>query len=110
MFGAIHIAAWNFAFPTSTERMIWRIASIYCTSPGFLVMIFGMCYGVLETCEIFWLSDTLYNTFDRAFQPICFGYVVARLFIIVETFRTLFFLPPSAYIATWASSNVPHVA
>jgi hypothetical protein len=40
---------------------------------------------------------------------ICFGYVLARLFMIVETFRALFFLPPSAYIATWAS-NVPHIA
>jgi hypothetical protein len=109
MFSAIHIAAWNFAFPTSTERMIWRVASIYCTSPGFF-MILGMWFAILDNYEILSLNDTLDNIFDRVFQLICFGYVVARLFMIVETFRTLFFLPPSAYIATWASSNVPHVA
>jgi hypothetical protein len=36
-------------------------------------------------------------------------YVVARLYLLVEIFRTLFFLLPSAYVSTWAT-NVPHVA
>jgi hypothetical protein len=36
-------------------------------------------------------------------------YVAARLFLLVEIFRTLLFLPPSAYVSTWAA-NVPHVA
>jgi hypothetical protein len=36
-------------------------------------------------------------------------YVAARLFMLVEIFRTLLYLPPDAYISTWAS-NVPHVA
>lgn len=100
IFGNIHITAWNFAFATSTERMIWRVTSIYCTTSGALVFyMLGFFPGGL-----------LQIIFDRVIQLICFGYVVARLFMIVETFRTLFFLPPSAYIATWASSNVPHVA
>ena len=110
IFGAIHITAWNFAFPTSTERMIWRVTSIYCTSSGILVMILGTCASKLENDEILTSGDLLDIFFVGAFQLICFGYVVARLFMIVETFRTLFFLAPSAYIATWASSNVPHVA
>jgi hypothetical protein len=37
------------------------------------------------------------------------SYVVCRLFLVVEVFRCLCFLPPSAYVATWAT-NVPHVA
>jgi hypothetical protein len=110
VFGAIHITAWNFAFPTSTERVIWRLASIYCTSSVFLIMLNILCAGILEDHGILTPGDILDYTFLRATQLICFGYVVARLFMIVETFRTLCFLPPSAYIATWASSNVPHVA
>jgi hypothetical protein len=110
IFGAIHITAWNFAFPTSTERVIWRVASIYCTSPGFLFVVMAVCLGMVQDSEILPPGDLLDNIFIRAFRIICFGYVVVRLFLIVETFRTLCFLPPSAYIATWASSNVPHVA
>ncbi|PWY82752.1 hypothetical protein BO83DRAFT_454768 [Aspergillus eucalypticola CBS 122712] len=36
------------------------------------------------------------------------AYIVARLFIVVEMFRTLAFLPPDAYIATW-SSEIPNI-
>jgi hypothetical protein len=36
-------------------------------------------------------------------------YVLARLFLIVEMFRTLCFLPPNAYMSTWAT-NIPHLA
>lgn len=35
-------------------------------------------------------------------------YVVARLFILVELFRTLCFLPADAYVSTW-TTNIPHV-
>lgn len=107
--GAIHVTAWNFAFPTSTERMIWRVTSIYCTSSGFFVLIIGLCADILEDQEVL-TSSNLGLFVTLTFQLICVGYVVARLFMIVETFRALFFLPPSAYITTWASSNVPHVA
>ena len=34
-------------------------------------------------------------------------YAVARLFILVELFRTLCFLPAYAYVSTW-TTNIPH--
>jgi hypothetical protein len=110
IFGAIHVTAWNFAFPTSIERMVWRITSVYCTSSGLLVMVMGISGKSLEDFHILTSGSLLENILVRGLQLICFIYVVARLFMLVETFRTLFFLPPSAYVATWASSNVPHVA
>jgi hypothetical protein len=36
-------------------------------------------------------------------------YIVSRMFLIVEIFRTLFFLPSKVYISTW-SSSVPHIS
>jgi len=39
----------------------------------------------------------------------CFFYFIARLFLLVEVFRMLCFLPPDAYISTWAA-NIPHIA
>lgn len=108
IFGAIHLAAWNFVFPTSIEKTIWRIASTFCTSGMFV--LFGSIMMILGALERFEISTFLTESFlNPIVVLICFGYVLARLFMIVETFRTLFFLPPSAYIATWAS-NVPHIA
>jgi hypothetical protein len=34
-------------------------------------------------------------------------YLVARLVIIVEIFRGLWYLPPEAFVTTWTSS-IPH--
>jgi hypothetical protein len=36
-------------------------------------------------------------------------YMVARLILLVETFRTLVFLPPDAFVSTWVS-NIPNVS
>ncbi|PWY85100.1 hypothetical protein BO83DRAFT_442474 [Aspergillus eucalypticola CBS 122712] len=41
--------------------------------------------------------------------PSTLVYIMARLFIIVEMFRTLAFLPSAAYIATW-SSEIPDIS
>jgi hypothetical protein len=38
LFGGIHVAAWNFTFPTKVELILWRVASIYCT------VFFGSVY------------------------------------------------------------------
>ncbi|GLA03411.1 hypothetical protein AnigIFM60653_003030 [Aspergillus niger] len=40
--------------------------------------------------------------------PCAIAYIVARLFIVIEMLRTLAFLPPDAYVATW-SSEIPSI-
>ncbi|KAF8860663.1 hypothetical protein BDZ45DRAFT_304592 [Acephala macrosclerotiorum] len=107
VFGSIHIVAWNFIFPTIIERTLWRIASIQCTTIplAFLVVIFLGAYVDNQMP-------------DQEIIPVVLGiilfilaivYIAARLFLLVEIFRTLCFLPPSAYMATW-TTNIPHVA
>ncbi|PYH90481.1 hypothetical protein BO71DRAFT_443866 [Aspergillus ellipticus CBS 707.79] len=41
-FGAVHLAAWNFAFPTRVELILWRSAALYCTGcmPAFLFLVY----------------------------------------------------------------------
>jgi hypothetical protein len=110
VFGAIHIAAWSFSFPTPAEKTIWRIAGIISISPAFICLVFIGILVIIITCVSPNALDTCYTPFTLVGGALAgCGYVVARLFMIVETFRTLFFLPPSAYVATWAS-NVPHIA
>ncbi len=106
VFGGIHLAAWKFEFPTRTEQILWWSASLWCTC--FCVVFFLCLY----------FSLLVYNSAgvlagDRSIEvgqiALLFTYVVARLFLLVEVFRTLCFLPPDAYVATWAS-NVPHIS
>ncbi|KUJ16938.1 uncharacterized protein LY89DRAFT_707347 [Mollisia scopiformis] len=107
VFGAVHIAAWNFVFPTPVESLLWKIAAILCTTMG---LVFG---GYMVTLSTFSDIESLGYIYKIALAILFFlipaSYVVCRLFLVVEIFRSLCFLPPSAYIATWAT-NVPHVA
>ena len=100
-FGSIHLAAWNFHFPSVTERVLWRASSLFvtCVLPFlFLPTVFGTRFDIPRFCFLA-LQDL-----GLALSSL---YTAARLFLLVETFRTLLFLPPDAYVATWAK-NVPH--
>ncbi|KAH0533937.1 hypothetical protein FGG08_007446 [Glutinoglossum americanum] len=99
IFGTIHIAAWNFTFPTLIEQALWRAASIMST-------------GLLPVMYVVLLANEFYVRVPHRFikiWDIVFGelYLAARLFLLVEAFRTLFYLPADAYVTTWTAS-VPH--
>lgn len=118
IFGAIHIAAWNFDFPTPIEREIWRIASILavCIPPFAVLPHLALVWA--DKVSYFQGGIQSYTRIDRrtvlALGFLAWGfaflmaYIVARLFLMVETFRSLGFLPPTAFVATWVS-NIPSV-
>jgi hypothetical protein len=54
-------------------------------------------------------NSTIVQTRRLTIRFISIVYVLARLFLIVEMFRILCFLPPDAYLSTWAT-NIPHLA
>lgn len=111
IFGGLHLMAWNFIFPTVVERTLWRISS--------LVTMLGLMFYFIVA--LIWQTDTLKRRFQGKYKRIHFGLftaflwlcmlslVLARLFVIVEAFRSLYYLPQDAYFATWAA-NAPYIA
>ena len=102
IFGAIYIAAWNLSFPTPIEQTLWRVKSIIST------VLLPIMYIPLAVNEYIIRGDVphmLIKIWDIIFGSL---YVLARAFLLVEIFRTLFYLPEDAYVTTW-SSNFPHV-
>ncbi|CAI7575857.1 unnamed protein product [Penicillium glandicola] len=110
LFGAAHCIAWNFEFPTALERLLWRLSSVLTavTMPfAYLIALISEPIhtksskiesepGILEVVE-----GTLITLMIVVF-------ILARLFITVEVFRSLAFLPSGAFIGTW-TANIPHV-
>ena len=96
LFGGIHVGAWNFEFPSRTELIFWRCASVFSAAYGLTLIISTSTAHVPVKIEGIFISMWT------------FLYVMARLFLLVEIFRTLYFLPPDAYISTWTTS-IPHV-
>ncbi|KAI9644085.1 hypothetical protein NHQ30_007437 [Ciborinia camelliae] len=104
VFGCIHVAAWNFVFPTRIEQIIWWSTSVWCT-------VFVLIYTLIPYCGMVCFRDFKRIATPRELAwgaaPLFFLYALARLFLLVEIFRSLCYLPPSAYIAT-ALANIPH--
>lgn len=108
LFGGIHVVAWNFPFPSTIELIFWRCASVYTTAAPFcsILLLFFVAPFEHSTQGLAYHLLTLFLSLAAA--PFVL-YPIARLFMIVEMFRTLYFLPPASFTSTWAPS-VPHVA
>lgn len=108
VFGAIHVAGWNLVFHNNIEQLLWRIASLYITALPLVLYIFSLAFTIYF---LYVKRCSLEGYFTDRIVPVLLAstYITARLFLVVEYFRTLLFLPPDAYISTWAS-NIPHVA
>ena len=96
IFGAFHCLAWHSAFPSKIEQILWRTSSIITT-----VLPASLAIAILLVTLPFYLHIIIYYGSFLIF-------VLARLSILVEGFRSLAFQPPDAFQATWAS-NVPHI-
>ncbi|KAJ5725885.1 uncharacterized protein N7483_007242 [Penicillium malachiteum] len=113
VFGGIHLIAWNFVFPTHIEMVLWRVSALFCT---FIIPASFFASLFADTGIYVWhwhgasLSGKIFSTFVLVILNLLgYFYVLARLFIIVEMFRTLAFQPIEAYVGTW-TVNIPYVS
>jgi hypothetical protein len=108
---AVHIAGWNLSFPTSVDQELWHISSILmtCLLPiaCFPLIVIGVDWDLFDFLPF---SGKTVGTMVQVWGFV-FGmfYMLARLILLVETFRTLVFLPPDAFVSTWVS-NTPNVS
>jgi hypothetical protein len=109
LFGGLHCLAWNFHFPTRGEALTWRACSIITSSIPLLSAVplgtwmqwhpWGYVPKKPQATR-FAFASTLISGF-------LVPYVLARLFLVFEMFRSLLFLPPEAFVDTW-SDSLPH--
>lgn len=115
VFGATHCCAWNFKFPTDIEKTCWHISSVI-TASAFLPM-WALLYKIYTLHES--QPEASYNRRHKVTQRkigalylglefIGYVFIFARLFILVEAFRSLAFLPPGTFSNT-ESAGIPHV-
>ena len=111
LFGGLHCLAWNFQFPTSGEVLGWRICSIATACIPIVCFLLAILWAVMN-----WVPDDggdtrrvratwAFKWFNALF--LLLPYILARLLLIVESVRSIFFLPPEAYVDTW-TGLFPH--
>ena len=84
---------------TQSERIAWRAASIWCAT--YVLALVAVCFLIIFGAAMLnYEGDMAVNVSSQIFVTLTFLYAIARLFILVEIFRTLCFLPTDAYVAT----------
>ena len=129
LYGGIHLALWNYDFPTHVECLMWRIsAATLASAPVILVLLalLAVTEDVLtKWCRKIFLGNgglTLSKRFkavvDFAMEMIFAStsvlpvplYIFARIFIVVESFISLRHVPIGVYEGGlgW-SKYIPHL-
>ncbi|KAI0059827.1 hypothetical protein BV25DRAFT_1918206 [Artomyces pyxidatus] len=107
VFGAVHCAAWHYAFPSHAEKLIWRVSSLAIVAlPA--VMLVPVLVLLLWRYEIpYIVDDVMFPVMFCICAPL---YIAARLLLLALSFSTLRSLPPDAYRAVQWTLRIPHFA
>jgi len=110
LFGAIHVAAWNAHFPSSTERILWLVASI-------LISITSLAYG-FGTMVVYWFGPRRWRDFIPSSMgpPVRYGHlqgclaVGAHVYLFLASWIGLRSLPASAFQTVDWTAAFPHLS
>lgn len=108
LFGAVHCFAWSFDFPSETERLLWRIASVLTTvSPIIWTVVYALFLMDFRKSSgrIFHTYTTL-NNLSTTVIPF---YLVGRMILLILAFIGLRSLPPAAYETVYWTTFIPHL-
>jgi hypothetical protein len=110
-YGAIHMAAWNYDFPSMLEGWIWRFSCIALVSFP-LPLVLNRCF---VTCS--WLIDrgrlAKYGVRFLAITTLSTNLLMccafARILIVVESFISLRSVPIGVYATVPWAKYIPHL-
>ncbi|KAF7982744.1 hypothetical protein HWV62_26626 [Athelia sp. TMB] len=100
VFGAVHCIAWSFVFPTDSERLAWRIASVVLIGvPAIYIALIVLYAFERKTLAKYFLLLSLVGI------PF---YIVARMALFVIAFTTLRSPHPAALETVHWTTFIPH--
>ena len=103
-FGALHCLAWNSPFPTSEERLAWRVCS--ATTTVLPALIVPLVAGSASDIYL----EPIGALISLAGIAVVVSYVIGRITIIVLAFMSLRALPADAFQTVTWNNYIPHFA
>jgi len=107
IFGAIHCVAWSFQFPSHTEQLLWRIASLSITSVPMLVVFAERGRELFDEQSL--PHRKLAMVLDWLSYASLILYILSRVTLLVIALTSLRSLPPGAYETVHWTIFIPHV-
>lgn len=109
VYGGIHLAAWNFSFPTAAEKWIWRSAAIALVVGPVVYSLDGLLAKVERYKGCGCLHAIRSPLFLLNIIPIM-TYATARLYVLVESFISLRSPPAGTYQTVEWTKYIPHAS
>lgn len=111
LFGAIHCLAWYSSFPTSQERLAWRICSAATVAIPGLIFLALMGFFQILICVSIFCDAGVYFTGDFVqviYSSVGLAYVLARITLVVLASIGLRALPVDAFRTVDWNKYFPH--
>jgi hypothetical protein len=116
IFGAVHCIGWTFLFPSAVEKKLWQISSVIALAfPAFQLVLMLPAFISTHATKNNWgpeigdIADEVWSMGSMLFLWSIPIYIVARLFMIVETFTALRDIPLSATAVVKWTTFIPHI-
>ncbi|SCV56147.1 uncharacterized protein FFB14_14480 [Fusarium fujikuroi] len=102
IYGSVHLSAWNWAFPSSIELLMWKISCLYIAGALALYFVMAVLATAVRTDGTTWLVTYI------AFWFALFVYMAARFYVVFESFFSLRRSPAGVYISPVWVEMFPH--
>jgi hypothetical protein len=110
LYGGIHLTAFNFDFPSPTERLLWIIAAIYIMAASPVAVAFERIrYHLWYMVDGDVAEDIVDGLYRYSGLLILLGYVLARTYLVVESFAGLRATPIGVYWTPAWLQMIPHI-
>jgi len=116
LYGGLHLLAWNAPFHAPIYGLLWKISGITTASLGVARLVIPLAMYALSSCGddslSLWLLFLCWFALKLIYM-VMFGfallYVLARVYLVVESFLNLAYLPDSALTTPNFSLYFPHI-
>jgi hypothetical protein len=106
VFSALHIAAWNWEFPSQILQTVWRILAVIASGAALAPTLTLLSFSIIDgKAHYFDMVMSIFMSMD-AFLWIV--YVISRLGLIVLVFYCFSSMPASVYKTVDWTNFLPH--
>jgi hypothetical protein len=112
LYGGVHLAAWHTPFKTKIEEYLWKISAVSLAASGPLgvcVIFISRSWKIEREYEMS-LGRFLFTCLLMCILPVAaVVYVVARVYLIAESFINLTYLEQSVFVVPSWLQYFPHI-
>jgi hypothetical protein len=108
-FAGVHCAAWSYSFATVTEKYLWRISAILLGANAVIFVIILAILARLHENQGSSPNKLLECMLVALIYVLCGSYLLARIFLWVETFISFRSAPRGMYEAVNWTQYIGHI-